>query len=360
MKTPKSFTIQLLAGANVATAIMMLAVGYSDRINPVTHPLLANIGLLFPLFIALNILFAIIWLTIRKRMIWLPVAAMIAAYAPVRTYMPFNISREAPEGAIKVLSYNTFYFSTWTDPDTPCEIADYISRHNADIVCLQEANAQGWREAKLDSLLKRDYAHSDTTVISSNSEHIRLLSKMPIVGKEHIYTSDGTCANATAFRVLTAKQDTTIVVVCHFKSTGLTTEERSNFKAMMKGDLDHSKAKHETKKIWRTLGASSALRAPQADAVAKYVNLHKDQSLILTGDFNDSPISYTHHTIASLLTDCYTSTANGPGISYHYNGFYVRIDNIMCSKHWRPYACYVDNNIKASDHYPIICWLERQ
>jgi UDP-2,3-diacylglucosamine pyrophosphatase LpxH len=59
------------------------------------------------------------------------------------------------------------------------------------------------------------------------------------------------------------------------------------------------------------------------------------------------------------LTDCYVATANGPGISYHYNAFYVRIDNIMCSDHWKPYECKVDNSISASDHYPIVCKLQR-
>ena len=83
-------------------------------------------------------------------------------------------------------------------------------------------------------------------------------------------------------------------------------------------------------------------------------------SIILTGDFNDSPISYVRHRLASVLTDCYVASANGPGISYHYNAFYVRIDNIMCSSHWKPYACRVDNTVKASDHYPIICSLERK
>ena len=87
--------------------------------------------------------------------------------------------------------------------------------------------------------------------------------------------------------------------------------------------------------------------------------MKKNDPVILTGDFNDSPISYAHRRLASELTDCYIASANGPGISYHYNCFYVRIDNIMCSEHWTPYECRVDNTIKASDHYPIVCKLSR-
>ena len=54
------------------------------------------------------------------------------------------------------------------------------------------------------------------------------------------------------------------------------------------------------------------------------------------------------------------ASANGPGISYHLSGFFVRIDNILCSDDWKPYACKVDNSIQSSDHYPIVCWLKKQ
>jgi len=69
-------------------------------------------------------------------------------------------------------------------------------------------------------------------------------------------------------------------------------------------------------------------------------------------------VSYVHRTIAKDLTDCYVATGNGPGISYHLNGFFVRIDNILCTDDFTPYRCHVDRSIKASDHYPIACWLK--
>ena len=37
----KTFTLKMIAGANVATVIVMLLVGFSDYVNPATHPLLA-------------------------------------------------------------------------------------------------------------------------------------------------------------------------------------------------------------------------------------------------------------------------------------------------------------------------------
>ena len=63
--------------------------------------------------------------------------------------------------------------------------------------------------------------------------------------------------------------------------------------------------------------------------------------------------------VAENLTDCYVSTGNGPGISYHMNGFFVRIDNILCSTDLEPCKCIVDRKIATSDHYPVVCWLKK-
>ena len=92
----------------------------------------------------------------------------------------------------------------------------------------------------------------------------------------------------------------------------------------------------------------------------KYVAEHSRYPTILCGDFNDSPISYTRRVLAEELTDCYVATGRGIGLSYNQKGFFVRIDNMMCSGSFEPYKCTVDDKIAASDHYPIYCWLKMQ
>ena len=357
----KSFAARVAAGANIATVVMMLLVGYSDRINPESHPLLANLGLLFPLFLALNIAFLMFWLIVAKRWAMVSFVGLIVAYSPVRLYAPLNVPTDAPEGSMKVLSYNVFSFSTWKDLDAGSEILGYILDQDADIVCLQEADAVGRKREIINSTMATRYPYSqlDGSLRPSGGDAIEVHSKFPILSSEHISQASDTY-NAMAYKLLTGKSDTTLLVVCHLETTGLSPEDRTRFKSMMKGKLQTDTARIETSRLWHKLGEAAARRAPQADAVAKYVEKSGMKSVILTGDFNDSPISYTHRRISTTLNDCYTATANGPGISYHYNAFYVRIDNIMCSEIWVPYNCHVDNSIDASDHYPIVCSLKRK
>lgn len=353
----KDFTLRAVAGANAATILLMLLVGYSDRADPSAHGLVAVAGLLLPLLIAANAAFTVFWLCVRATWALLPLAGFVAAYGPVTTYCPVNVRRPAPQGAIKVLSYNVYNFGQWDPAHPEPRIAAYVARQDADIACLIEAGADPWKQKQLDSIMAPAYKYADTTSLHGG-DVIRVYSKFPILRHEHIpYVSDSN--HSSAFWI-DMGSDTTLLIANHFERTGLSYGDRSNFKAMVKGDMERDSARAESRLIFRKLAAASARRAPQARAVARFIDRHRGRSIILCGDFNDSPISYCRRTIASRLTDCYADTGNGPGISYHKGGFYVRIDNIFCSSHWTPYGCTVDRSISESDHYPIYCWLRRR
>ena len=355
----KAFTVNMIAGANVATGIVMLLVGFTDYAYPPDHPYIATAGLLFPLFLVLNLGFLVFWLLFKRRMALIPVLAYAAAFVPIRVYMPINHRPEPPEGALKVLSYNVRgYASTPAHGNAVGEIFDYIRQSGADIVCLQE-DLPGGRDIRerLDSI----YPHSDTVSIVKNGAKTNALgvyTRFPIVRKERIwYESDN---NGSAAFYLKVGRDTVLVVNNHFESTHLSPDERKRYKDILKGEVGKDTARKESKKLLHKLGEAAKKRAPQADTVYNYLKKHSRYPIILCGDFNDNPISYTRRMMAKDLTDCYVATGRGIGLSYNQKGFFVRIDNIMCSEHFKPYKCTVDSKISASDHYPIYCWLKMQ
>jgi len=361
IKRLKTITIRTVAAINVAVIVMMLFVGYSDRINPVEHSMLANSGLMFPGFLVVNFGFLIFWLIFKTRMSLVPILGFIVCYVPVRKYSPLNISRPVTDSCIKVLSYNVWLFAGWDDKDTiHNDILDYIVKTNADIVCLQEAAPNEVKQEKIDRALNPIYKYRDTMYHDPgmNGDCVAIYSKYPVIKRERIeYESVG---NQSVAYYLKIDKDTVLVVNNHMETVGLSKAEKSQFKQLVNGDLEADTAEKASKSLLVKLAESTKKRAPAADAVARYIAKHKDMPIIVCGDFNDSPISYTHRTIADGLIDCYVETGNGPGISYHHSGFYVRIDNILCSYDFEPLQCYVDNKIQSSDHYPIICWLKKR
>ncbi len=357
-KKIKTFTLQMIAGANVVSILLMLLVGFSDWINPASHPQISNIGLAFPFFVAVNLAFVVVWAVVHWRGLIIPFVGFLLAYVPIRQYCPLNVSRDVPEGALKVMSYNVWLFAGWEDkPGEPNSILTYIAEQDPDLLCMQEAGTNELRQGVIDTVLNPIYHYSDT-MCSPNHDVLVLYSKYPILSKERI-PYDSRTNLSVAFHVDIDGEET-LVINNHLESTGLTKEEKEGFKAMMNGDQDKEEKKLTFKSIVNTLGRATAARSHEADAVARYIKEHRGMPIILCGDFNDGPISYARRTIAKGLTDCYVATGNGPGVSYHQNGLYVRIDHIMCSSHFEPYACKVDRNITSSDHYPIICWLKKR
>lgn len=49
-KQLRQFSIRMIAGANIATIIILFLIGFSDHLHPERFAMLSNVGLLFPVF----------------------------------------------------------------------------------------------------------------------------------------------------------------------------------------------------------------------------------------------------------------------------------------------------------------------
>ena len=145
IKQLKKWSIQLVTGANVATVIVMLLVGFSDRIHPADHPLLSTIGMAFPILLVINMAFLLFWLIFKWTRAWIPVAGYIFAYVPISIYMPINANVSHPDEALKLVTYNVCSFGgNYKYAQGFEKVRDYLIDEKADIVCLQEDN-DSWR-----------------------------------------------------------------------------------------------------------------------------------------------------------------------------------------------------------------------
>ena len=365
LKKLKRFTLQMIAGASVATILLMLLVGYSDRLDPASYPRLANIGLTFPFFLIVNLGFLLFWLLFKKRWMLIPIAGLLVCYHPVRNYCPLNIPHsEATDSTLSLVCFNAYNHQKLEDEVFRARVTDFLREQAADLVCLQEFDLNKSERERMADL----YPYRDTTRVVRGGDMLTLLSRYPIIRKEHIpnvaHILTPEAHHSGAFYVAIGT-DTVCVINIHLESTNLTVEERSDFKKMMKGDMQKEEAREESRKVVDRLAESTRVRAPQAESVAVYVDslLHSSasscRSVIVCGDFNDGPISYAHRTVGRNLVDCFRESGNGPAISYHANAFFVRIDHIFCSTDWTPSACHIERKIDFSDHFPLVCKLKK-
>lgn len=348
----------MVTGANITTIILMSLIGYSDRLNPADHPILSCCGMTFPIFLLANMFFLLFWFLFKFRMIWIPILGYIFAYAPITIYMPLNLkTSQIPDGAIKLISYNVCEYGGNYKYEKGFEkICDYLFKENPDIVCLQE-DVDTWRRYCFQYYEKK-FAYNDTVHFCSDItvNGVGIHTRFPIIRHERIpYHSR---YNGSVAWYLQVGKDTILVINNHFEGTHLSAKDRIIYKEMLKGQVRGDTARVESQKLLVTIAESSSKRAPQIDAVRRYVEAHRQYPIILCGDFNDNPLSYSRHQISQVLHDCYVETGKGLGVSYNQNGFFFRIDHIFCSEDIKPYQCKIDNKIDASDHYPIVCWLK--
>lgn len=351
----RDILLKTIGGCNIVVVLSMFLTGYCGVLDPTRFPLISVCGLAFPAFAVTTVAFLLFWAFLRPRYMVISVIGLLLSIDLMMDYIPVNTPKEHPEDALKVLSYNILATNPNNVPEgEDNEILDYIISSGADIVCLQEYPPaestfhEQWKQ------LHEKYPYSDT-LSKDNKNTIAVLSRYPLKDKQRIeFESAGNLAGA--FHTTVKGKDITIIN-CHLETVGLTSDEKDNFHRIVKGNSSRSEVKTESKLLAHKIADSMAKRAPQARAVAEYIHEHKDENIILCGDFNDHPLSYTHRKIASELTDCYRKAGYLPGYSFSYASMYVRIDNIMCSETFTPYECKVDKSVSLSDHYPIFCYL---
>ena len=359
----KKFIIRILLTINYIVIAAMLLTGFADYLNPNTWGWLAMAGYGFPFAVLANLAMLAVWVFVSLKRVIIPFLGMVLCYVPVTLFCPINLEQEAPEGCIRVLSYNAWGWGSAMAAETNIDAGQarhdmmaHIRGINPDIVCTQEAQFKSYIEADIDTILPA-LVHRDT-IEDGHGGTLIILSKYPVKAKERIpYESEGNFSGA-----FTVDVDGTEVIIVnnHLETNSFSVEEKERFSSVIHGEQGKRAIASESRFLLGKLTAAAKKRAPQADAVADFISRNQSKPIIVCGDFNDIPLSYTHRKIAQNLTDCYRASAFGPGASYRKNSMRVRIDNILCSKHFEPYNCKVDNTIDLSDHYPIFCDLKMQ
>ncbi len=353
----------ILALNAVFTALMTLC-AHAPYLHPSSFSPASFLGLLFPLFLIVNLLFLLFWIPVNYRYTLLSLAGCLICFPQIRTFFPLNgTTEELPPKSIKLLSYNVMAFG-WMEKDDNGEnaILHYLRDSKADIICLQEYCVSVTKDKRY--VTERDvrtalknYPYHNIYEAGTGPMRLACFSKYPILSAHPIrYSSENNGSVAYRLRI---DEDTVTIINNHLESNKLTKEDRGVYENI----IDHPDTKivkTGARQLLKKLMGASVIRAAQADSVAQAIERCPDRTIIVCGDFNDTPVSYTHHVLSRTLDDAFTQSGFGPGISYHLSKFYFRIDHILVSNNLRTYNCTIDRSISSSDHYPIWCYLSKR
>lgn len=319
----------------------------------------AFLGLAFPVLLV-GVCFFLLYRLIKRqwRGFFFNMILIIVTWGPITTYMPLHFKEQVvPEDAIKVLSLNChgFGFLKHTEKE-PNPTLRYLKESKADIICLQEAYTSGKKSPYVSMRHIARYLPEYPHVIlrfaqKDRGTSLMLLSKFPV--KDTRLLSLNSRFNGGVVYTLDVKGKEVQLYNLHLESFYLTSADANEYVELAKGGdpiglRDKVKAKFTP---------AFRRRAEQADAIAIDCAQSKTPYVIVCGDFNDTPISYTRSRIASDMVDAYTHSGCGWGISFRFKRFGVRIDHIMHSEQIESYNCRIEQEATISDHKPISCFM---
>lgn len=347
----------ILVSVNLFFLLGMLLSAYSPYFSPYKFANISLLGLAFPALVAINIIFFIVFIVLEKRMLLVSGLFFIVCLNPILTYFPLNLKSDSKEeGSLKVLSYNVMGFNFTEKKKGRNEVLEYVANSQADIICLQEYDEHTNSQfiTKKDILFRlKEYKHYHIlNRVNETGTGLACFSKYPIISAKRVkYKSS---YNASMMYEIKIGNDTLLVINNHFESNRLNEKDKDDYEQIV---TNRSKGETKTKvlNIAGKLKRANIIRAKQVDEVSKIIAKNVHRKIIVCGDFNDTPISYTHRQLTTHLKDAFVETGFGVSPSFYRKMIYVRIDNILLSQNITPIYCKVDNSISASDHYPIWC-----
>lgn len=355
---------RILLWVNYLVVVSLLISVSAKYISPQLFWLIAFFGLAFPYLVLLNLLFVIYWIGQFRREALFSLLVILFCFFTVRKYVQVTFSNTGSNNDIKVTSYNSMLFDlyNWSkNAKSRQHIISSLQEINPDVLCLQEFyNSSTMKEYyNIDTVtaaLNIKYNHVEYTSIAHNHNHfgIATFSKYPIINKGKIVFNTRS-NNICIYTDVLIEKDTVRIYNMHLQSISFSKKDYTFI-----GDLqDNDDAKDElenSKSILRRLKRAFVKRAEQAEKISASIK-SCPYPVILCGDFNDTPASYSYNLISEDLKDAFVEKGSGFGRTYAGKFPQFRIDYIFHSKDFKC-TQFTRSEETFTDHFPITAYLK--
>lgn len=309
----------------------------------------AFFGLAFWMIFFANIIILIILILLKsRRTLLIPIVALLLTIPGVAKSYSFGDKKDDVD-SIKIMTYNVGVFRDYRNRDRSVtdvkkSLINLVREHNPDILCLQESGKWPQNTAKEFSK-KIGYKYYSADLKNGNS----YFSNFPLEDVNAFDNNDiSKYANIKKVRI--NSENSFYLVNCHFNSFGISREEIDY--------INDTKNIVKEKEVYGKSVIVKLKRGFEKRTNSTEVLIDKlpddELPLIVCGDFNDTPLSYTYNSMKNAgLQDAFLTASKGIGKTYCGALPLLRID----------YFWYNDNievidynRIKqtTSDHYPLL------
>jgi len=332
------------------------------HINPGAFALPAFFGLAYPYLLLINIILVIIWAMLLRLEAFISLIIIAAGFTHFSNYIKVIKPSGDKTNTFKVLSYNLHLFNhleSNDEPNSEKKVLEFLKSQQPEILCLQEFYVLGnpaQKEAAVKKALGSKY-YSHMKVLGSGKNRfygIITLSRYPIVRKGEIIHPGS--SSLSIFTDVLIQKDTFRIYNNHLQSFRLKRMERSFLEEITAPD--DKETLDEVRSLSVSLKKGFVRRATQAVKVKKHID-KSPYPVIVSGDLNDTPVSYAYRKIRTGLEDSFVTSGYGAGFTYKGNYppnriDYVLYDNSLVNTYFEI------KRVRYSDHYPIIAYFRKK
>lgn len=328
----------------VAAVLLMLVTSLSFLalyVSPQTFVFFQWIGVILPMLLFCNLFVLVIAWWKRS---WYGICPIIAILANFH-YYPHKYQIHRPEegylGEIKFATYNVHEFKMIYNLSSMEQIAAYFTTNQVNTICLQEVPAD-CTEADLKQIFS-SMPYVVTTGGQGQYDQLAILSKYPLDSISTISFPER--PNCALMADMTVNNQKIRIANFHLQTTNWN---------QVKGTLLYQQ---DTRASWTdalgTISNNFKFRGRQVDYLKRLLD-RSPYPLIVSGDFNNTPVSYGYKTIKGDLEDAYREAGNGYGYTYRYFMKLFRIDFVFYSGAKFNAKNYRAVDIDFSDHLPVL------
>ena len=318
---------------------------FAGKIDPETNMFAAYIALGKPVLVAINALLFVYWLIRVRYWLWIPLVGLAVNYEYISSmYQVYNSTKYANENKLKILTYNVHSFGNEITGFSAKEFSDIMNKEEVDVACFQEYRGNGdFTKEDIYNTYSKTFPYSFIPEDKSQA----IYSRYPIKQTQIIEFPNTN--NSAIWVDLDVNGMTIRVINVHMQTTAF--DRMRSKAAQARGARDEAREEEIYLEYTDNLQQNIIRRAEQAKLIRTLINA-TEYPLIVCGDFNDTPGTFTYETLKGNLKDGFISAGEGYGATYR--GFHnlLRIDYVFHSPLLEGIK-YGAIPYEMSDHNPV-------
>ena len=323
---------------------------FSPFISPQTASIFLFIGLAYPWLLLANAFFIFLWVVSRMKYWWYSAVCILLGWSYMTSVVGLNFFKKQKntEKEVKIMTYNIGGVAP--TGDKLFKMNDFIALQNCDITCVQElcsTDAFKYQIERIVALGKMPYH------VPCFKSGVAIFSKFPIVQEGHVFFDNSNDSNGCAFADIQINDKIVRIYSVHL---------RSNMVSDIADDIAKN-GDYEEKKTWskmftmlKRVRKMAQMRAKESEKIEAHI-ASSPYPVIVCGDFNDIPVSYSYHVLSEKLKDAFQEAGVGFGVTYNGNIPALKIDHILVDKKLDILSCKILKS-SYSDHYPVVSELK--